>query len=421
MPAATTATPPITATMSDGEEPGHAPIVRSAGQPVGLSRAARGVRRGLAAAGRRRSRRLLLGLDHHRDGLVDVVGDPEHLQVGSDDLAVGQHGVAEPVDQPGPVRRADQHDRERRDLLGLHQGQRLEQLVEGAEAAGQHDEALGVLHEHRLAGEEVAEVEPAVDVLVQAGLEGQLDAEPDRDAAGLAGALVGGLHDARAAAGDHREAGLDQLAAELLGRRRTTGRPACVRAEPNTEIAGPSSASAPKPSTNSLWIRSTRHGSVCTQSVGPAGVEQPLVGGARARPGRAASPCGPRNFSGTWPSSAPVTSRPPPSQVAQLALDGGDLRRAARTRPACAPGAGRPGRSSPPGRPAPLNRATSVQPNFGLAVPPTASTNAAAAGTRQPGHRRRGRVAELDLEAVEHLAHVGVGLARPTGPGRTGS
>src|SRR5579859_7385664 len=31
----------------------------------------------------------------------------------------------------------------------------------------------------------------------------------------------------------------------------------------------PSSESSPKPSTNSAWIRSTRHGSVCTQSLGP--------------------------------------------------------------------------------------------------------------------------------------------------------
>ncbi len=42
-----------------------------------------------------------------------------------------------------------------------------------------------------------------------------------------------------------------------------------VRADPNTAIAGPSSARAPKPSTNSAWIRITRHGSVCTQSDGP--------------------------------------------------------------------------------------------------------------------------------------------------------
>ncbi len=42
-----------------------------------------------------------------------------------------------------------------------------------------------------------------------------------------------------------------------------------MRAEPKTLTAGPSSASAPKPSTNSLWMRMTRHGSVCSQSLGP--------------------------------------------------------------------------------------------------------------------------------------------------------
>src|SRR3954452_4793451 len=42
-----------------------------------------------------------------------------------------------------------------------------------------------------------------------------------------------------------------------------------VRAEPKQAIAGPSSASAPKPSMNSAWMRITRHGSVCTQSLGP--------------------------------------------------------------------------------------------------------------------------------------------------------
>ena len=39
-----------------------------------------------------------------------------------------------------------------------------------------------------------------------------------------------------------------------------------VRAEPKTLTAGPSSARAPKPSTNSDWIRSTRHGSECSQA-----------------------------------------------------------------------------------------------------------------------------------------------------------
>ena len=78
------------------------------------------------------------------------------------------------------------------DLPGLHQRQRLEQLIEGAEAAGEDDEGLGVLHEHRLAHEEVAEVLGQVDVGVEAGLAGQVDGQADRDAVGLLGALVRG-------------------------------------------------------------------------------------------------------------------------------------------------------------------------------------------------------------------------------------
>ena len=42
-----------------------------------------------------------------------------------------------------------------------------------------------------------------------------------------------------------------------------------VRADPKIDTARPSSASRPKPSTNSAWIRMTRHGSVWTQSAGP--------------------------------------------------------------------------------------------------------------------------------------------------------
>ena len=82
------------------------------------------------------------------------------------------------------------------------------------------------------------------------------------------GALVGGLHGARAAAGDHGEARLDQA---LPSRTPASysGESAGVRAEPNTLIAGGSSASVPKPSMNSDWMRRTRQGSVWTQSEGP--------------------------------------------------------------------------------------------------------------------------------------------------------
>ena len=43
-------------------------------------------------------------------------------------------------------------------LAGLDQRERLERLVERAEAAGEEREPVGLLHERELAGEEVAEV-----------------------------------------------------------------------------------------------------------------------------------------------------------------------------------------------------------------------------------------------------------------------
>ena len=65
--------------------------------------------------------------------------------------------LAHPVEQLAPVVRADEDDGEVEHLAGLDQRQRLEELVERAEAAGEDHEALGRLHEHRLARVEVLE------------------------------------------------------------------------------------------------------------------------------------------------------------------------------------------------------------------------------------------------------------------------
>ncbi len=100
-------------------------------------------------------------------------------------------------------------------LAGLDQGQRLEQLVERPEAAGEDHEALGRLHEHRLAHVEVLEGQAEVDVRVQRLLVRQLDVEADREPAALARAAVGGLHHARPAAGDDGEAGQRQQPPDL--------------------------------------------------------------------------------------------------------------------------------------------------------------------------------------------------------------
>ena len=100
------------------------------------------------------------------------------------------------------------------DLAGLDQRQRLEQLVERPEAARQDHERVRVLHEHRLPGEEVVELDRHVDVGVEVLLHRQLDVAADRHPAGLVGPSVGRLHDPRAAAGDHREARARERAAD---------------------------------------------------------------------------------------------------------------------------------------------------------------------------------------------------------------
>ena len=104
-------------------------------------------------------------------------------------------------------------------LAGLDQGEDLEHLVERPVAARQGDDRGRVADEHQLAGEEVVEGEPDVAVGVQVLLERQQDVEPDRGHPRLLGAAVGGLHQPRSAAGDHREPGLADRPAELVGLR----------------------------------------------------------------------------------------------------------------------------------------------------------------------------------------------------------
>ena len=70
------------------------------------------------------------------------IGDGEQVEVLRADLLLVQRLVPDPLHHPLPVVLAVQDDREVLDLAGLDQGQRLEQLVERPEAAGEDDEAL---------------------------------------------------------------------------------------------------------------------------------------------------------------------------------------------------------------------------------------------------------------------------------------
>jgi hypothetical protein len=102
---------------------------------------------------------------------------------------------------------------------GLDQGEGFEQLIEGAEAAGQHHECVAFAQEEQLAGEKVAEVQQsplaAAHIAVGVLLERQLHVQTDALLAACT--AVGGLHDAAAGTGHHFEAPLDRLHRQGLG------------------------------------------------------------------------------------------------------------------------------------------------------------------------------------------------------------
>jgi hypothetical protein len=94
------------------------------------------------------------------DDLPDLFGrfrEIDEVEVlGGDDALVGEGGQ---VDDAVPEGAADEDDGNPLHLVGLDQRQRLEQLVERAESAGEGDERLGAHEEMHLAQAEVAEAE----------------------------------------------------------------------------------------------------------------------------------------------------------------------------------------------------------------------------------------------------------------------
>src|SRR6185436_20760213 len=97
--------------------------------------------------------------------------------------SLAQHARLQPAQESRPVIAAEKNDGESVDLTRLNQRQRLEQLVESSESAREDNECHRVLDEHRLADEEVAEIDQRIDVGVGTLLERQLDVATDRAAA----------------------------------------------------------------------------------------------------------------------------------------------------------------------------------------------------------------------------------------------
>ena len=86
-------------------------------------------------------------------------------------------------------------------LLGLHQRQDLEHLIESSESAGEDDQGLGQVCKPELAHEEIVELEVEAfgDVPIRSLLEGQSDVESDGLATGFGRSSIRRLHDAGAA------------------------------------------------------------------------------------------------------------------------------------------------------------------------------------------------------------------------------
>src|SRR5690606_16907528 len=144
--------------------------------------------------------------------VVHVVGQVNELQIVGQNRAAFDHDMANPVEQALPVGAAEGHDGEVLNLTGLHQPERLEELVHSAETARKDDEARRVFHKVDFAAEEVVEFEVDIHEPVETLLERQLDVEADGEVfvpaapGAFARALVGGGHQSRPAAGDDRPA-----------------------------------------------------------------------------------------------------------------------------------------------------------------------------------------------------------------------
>src|SRR6185295_7541254 len=154
-----------------------------------------------------------------RRRLLGGIGEHDPPEVLGRDRSCRDHRLREEVEERAPVVRSHQDQREVPDLAGLDQRRALEDLVHGAEPAGQRDEGVRVLDQHDLADEKVAELEEAVDVRVRLLLFRQHDVAADRGAPGVLGTPVRRLHDPGAAARHDGEPGEREPAAELAAER----------------------------------------------------------------------------------------------------------------------------------------------------------------------------------------------------------
>ena len=144
------------------------------------------------------------------DDLLLFVHDGEKPQIILVNVAGGQQPLLDPVEEAVPEFTSHEDDRKGFNAMGLHESERLEELVEGSKSAGHADKGHGIFDEHHLAHEKIFKIERQVGVIVRFLFIGQTDIEPDGDSSRFIGPSVGGLHNAWPAAGDDPVSGLGQ-------------------------------------------------------------------------------------------------------------------------------------------------------------------------------------------------------------------
>ena len=135
-------------------------------------------------------------------GFGGAVGDGHQIRILRADVFTTLERAVGPLEQPAPVAAPKTDQWKPRHLARLHQCEDFKEFIHRAKPAGHVDKRRAVFGEAHFASEKVVEIHRDIGVRIAALFEGQFDIQAHGFPASLGRALVGGFHDAGAAAGD---------------------------------------------------------------------------------------------------------------------------------------------------------------------------------------------------------------------------
>ena len=110
---------------------------------------------------------------------------------------------------------AKDDDRKVFNFPGLDESDGLEELIERTESSGDDNKGIGVFNEQRLPDEEVADIDPFIQVGVGILLHRQHDIATHRATAHIASPSIGGFHQPGPTSGHNGEAQFGDLSGQL--------------------------------------------------------------------------------------------------------------------------------------------------------------------------------------------------------------